>query len=175
MINFRNQTARSIVFLLTISILFMSFKAPGGSVVTLNAMSRIGLETVSSVPSTTATAGTSIDFRVTHDVIAEGKVVIPAGSIAKGQVVRSDYARGLGKPGFVEVEIRSVTSVDGQEIYLTNSSLRKEGKDKSGTAIILGVLICILFLTMKGEDAVIPSGYQISASIASNYNIEVKE
>ena len=32
---------------------------------------------------------------------------------------RSEKAKGLGKAGFLEVQIKSVTPVDGQEVYLS--------------------------------------------------------
>jgi len=49
-----------------------------------------------------------IDFKVTKDIVAEGKTVIPAGSIAKGQISRVKKSGLLGSERQIEVVIRSV-------------------------------------------------------------------
>lgn len=159
--------------LLTVSILFMSFKMKGNGEVNLNAGTNIPLETVSMIQSDLVSVGQTIDFRVKYDVKVDGQVAIPAGSIAKGQVMRAQKAKGLGKEGFVEIQIKSVTAVDGQEVFLTGGNVYQEGEDKQTLAILLGVFVCILFLTMKGKNAQVPPGYQVSSSVATTMNIKI--
>jgi len=133
----------------------------------------IPLETVTILSSDLLTMGQNIDFRVSRDVSADGVVVIPAGSIARGQVMRAQHAKGLGKPGYVEVQIKSVQAVDGTDIFLSGGNLYQEGEDKQTLAIVLGVFVCILFLTLKGKEAMVPSGYQVTASVGANTTIAV--
>jgi hypothetical protein len=142
--------------------------------VTLNAGTSIILETVSYLTSESLAPGMSIDFKVKYDVKAGERTVIPAGSIAKGQVMRTEMARGLGKPGYVEVQITNVTAVDGTTIPLTGGNLYQEGEDRQTEAIVLGVLICILFLTMKGKNAVIPASTEVSGITAATMSIAVE-
>lgn len=167
------RTFRSIAFTLVVAILSLSFTNPNSKTVVLNAGTPINISTVNSISSMDANAGQIVNFEVDSDIMAEGEVVIPKGSIATGQIVRVDHSKGLGKAGFVEVRIKSVKSIDGQDIYLTDSNIYKEGDDKSTTAIVLGVLICILFLTMKGGEAYIPANYSVQATVAGNTNIEM--
>jgi hypothetical protein len=164
---------RPMVMLLIVSLLSMSFQMRGDVAVTLPAGTSIPLETVSMIHSQFAMPGQIIDFRVRHDIRVDDKVVIPAGSIAKGQIMRAAPAKGLGKEGFVEVHIKSVTAVDGSEIYLTGGNLFQEGEDRQTLAILLGVLVCILFLTMKGKNAEIPAGYEVNALTATNNQINL--
>ena len=165
------KSALSVI--LSIAVLNMSFATPQvEQMVVLKAGTVVPLETVSLIKSDNATVGRTIDFRVTRDIEVDGETVIPAGAIAKGQVTRSQKAKGLGKAGFVEVKIKSVTAVDGQEVYLSGGNINQEGDDKAGLAIILGLFVCILFLFMKGKDGEIPPGFSFDANVASTINIE---
>ncbi len=166
------KMSKSFVFkpvslLLAVSFLLMSFVAPQGKV-KLTAGTLVSLETVNRITSENISAGSMIDFRVRHNVTVDDKVVITAGTIAQGQVVRSQKAKGLGKAGYIEVKIKTVKSVDGQLIPLTGSNMYEEGKDKQDAALILGILVCVLFLTKKGGNAEIIPGTAIDATIASN-------
>lgn len=165
--------AKPVAVLLAFSFLFMSFTMKGDGSVVLNAGTNVSLETVSMIQSDMVSVGQTIDFRVKYDVKVDNKTVIAAGSIAKGQVMRAQKAKGLGKEGFVEIQIKSVTAADGQEVFLTGGNVYQEGEDKQTLAILLGVFVCILFLTIKGKNAQVPPGYQISSSVATTMTINI--
>ena len=164
---------KHIALLLAVSILSMSFKMHGNGEVVLNAGTSIALETVSIIQSDLVSVGQSIDFRVKYDVKVDGKTVVAAGSIAKGQVMRAQKAKGLGKEGFVEIQIKSVTAADGQEVFLTGGNVYNEGEDRQTLAIVLGIFVCILFLTMKGKNAQVAPGYQVTSSVATTMTIKI--
>lgn len=151
----------------------MSFKMIGNGVIVLNAGTSISLETINPLRSDLVMPGQMIDFRVRTDVKVDGKTVIAAGSIAKGQIMRAEKAKGLGKEGFLEVQMKTVQAVDGQQIVLSGGNVYQEGQERQTTAILLGVLVCILFLTMKGKNAEVPAGYQISTAVATSTEIKI--
>ena len=165
--------SKPLAVLLAFSFLFTSFKAPDGKVV-LSAGTQVRLETINTLKSDIVLPGQTIDFKVIADVVIDEKVVIAAGTLAKGQVTRAQKAKGLGKAGYLEVRLKSVTAVDGQQIYLSGSNINQEGEDKSTTAIVLGVLICLLFLTIKGSNAEVPIGHEIAVNVASTLKIATK-
>lgn len=165
---------KHVALLLAFSVLSMSFKMNGNEEVILNAGTSIPLETVSMIQSDLVSVGQTIDFRVKSDVKVDGKTVVAAGSIAKGQVMRAQKAKGIGKEGFVEIQIKSVTALDGQEVFLTGGNVYQEGEDKQTLAILLGVFVCILFLTIKGENAQVPPGFQVTSSVATTATIQIK-
>ena len=94
----RNSFFRKpIAIMLSLSFLLMSFTTGGDVGVVLNAGTSINLETVSTIQSDMVVVGQVVDFIVKTDVKVDNKVVIAAGAIAKGQVVRGQKAKGLGK------------------------------------------------------------------------------
>ncbi|EON77682.1 hypothetical protein ADIS_1901 [Lunatimonas lonarensis] len=168
-----NQGIKVVCFFLAFSILNMSFiprsyetvKIPAGTVVTL--------ENSSGISSANLTVGQTIDFFVRDDVKVGGQTVIRRGAPARGQVVRVQKAKGLGKEGSVEVEVKSVQAVDGSEVRLTSTRIFEEGEDRQTAAILLGVLVCILFLTKKGKNAEIAPGTSIDGRVAQETSVEV--
>jgi len=170
----KSTYVKHIALLLVVAITCMSFRMRGNGEVPLNAGTPIPLETLSMIRSDQVIPGQVIDFRVKYDIKSDDQVIIPAGTIAKGQVMRAQKAKGLGKEGFVEIQIKSVQAVDGQEIFLTGGNLYNEGEDKQTLSIVLGVFVCILFLTMKGKNAEVPPGVEVSPAVATSMNINTK-
>jgi hypothetical protein len=158
--------------IVSIAFLCMSFHSRENGETVLNAGTMVALETISVIKSNSVLIGQIIDFRVPYDVKVDNKVVIAAGSMARGQVMSAQRAKGIGQAGFVEVQIRSVTAVDGQEILLTGGNLNQEGEDKQTLAIVLGVFVCVLFLTIKGKDAQVPPGYHVRSAVAMTTTIK---
>lgn len=170
----KSKTFKSIAVMLSLAVLNLSFgSVPVEQAVVLKAGTVIPLETVSTIKSDNATVGRTIDLRVTRDIDVDGKTVIAAGSMAKGQITRSQKAKGLGKAGFLEITIKSVTAIDGQEVYLAGGNVSEEGDDQQTLAIVLGLFVCILFLFIKGKDAEIPPGFSFDSNVASTINIQV--
>lgn len=164
---------KHVALLLTVSVLTMSFKSRRDGNVVLNAGTGLALETISTIQSDLVSVGQIIDFRVKYDLKVEEKVVVSAGTIAKGQVMRAGKAKGLGKEGFLEIQIKSVTAVDGQEVLLSGGNVYQEGDDNQTLSIVLGLFVCILFLTMKGKNAQVLPGYQVNSSVASTMKINI--
>ncbi len=157
--------------LLACVVLFSSFTMPAGNVVVLKAGTMVNLELVNEVTSKMA-AGQTVDFRVMTDVKADGVVVIPAGSIAKGQVISASKNKLLGTPGEVTVQVKSVNAIDGTRIALSGSSFTAEGDSKLVTSLVLTFLCGFGFL-MKGGAGVITPGTTFDATVASNTDIAI--
>ncbi len=158
------------VLLMLIAVLSLSFTTAGDKVV-LPAGAQILLENVGVIESSFVTVGQVIDFKVVYDIKVDQKVVVKAGTIAKGQVQRVEKNGAFGKPGKIEVAIKSVTAVDGQTIYLTGGNLSEEGADKQTLSIALGIFVCILCFFIKGKNATIPPGTQLNATVATETSI----
>lgn len=149
--------------------LLSSFTAPTGNTVVLKTGTMVGLELINEVTSDMK-AGQTIDFRVTNDVKADGVVVIPAGSVAKGQIISASKNQLLGIQGDVTVQVKSVNAIDGTKVALSGSSFTSEGNNKTVTAIVLTVL-CFFGFLLKGGDGIILPGTIFDATVAYNTDV----
>lgn len=157
--------------LLAFAMLCMSFTMPSGQVI-IKSGSIIPMELLSTITSNDCRSGQMIDFKVLKDVVVEGKTVIPAGSIAKGQVTRAKKSGLLGTEGELEVVVRSVTAVDGTDVYLTGANVNDQGSNKVVLSVVL-TFLCILGFLIKGGNAEIPAGTQCQAIVAGNTTVNV--
>ncbi len=157
--------------LLACVVLFSSFTAPTGNSVVLKSGTMVSLELINEVTSNMK-AGQTIDFRVMNDVKADGVVVIPAGSIAKGQIVSASKHQLLGIQGEVTVQVKSVNAIDGTRVALSGSSLTVEGDNKIVSSIVLTVL-CFFGFLLKGGNGVILPGTTFDAPVAYNTDIAI--
>lgn len=171
---FRNSViGKSTAILLACSIFCMSFTTIDSSnVVTLKSGTPVILELVSTIKSNKAKSGQMVDFRVINNVKAGNVVVIPAGSIAKGQVIEADKSGIFGQPGELRVAIKSVIAIDGTNVPLMGSEFSEEGKDKLAVSII-GGLLCLFPFFMKGGKAEMPAGTQLQANVLSDTEIAI--
>ncbi len=142
--------------------------------------------------------GTSVPIRFTSDLSSkknapEAQVVIARDVVVGKDVVikggtpvtvntEKQPARGCGRAGSLQVSFISTQAVDGTTINLYGGSITREGKDKKGLAIGLGVgLGCftagplLALLAIKGGQAVIPVNTVLNnVTVADDYEIIVK-
>lgn len=125
---------------------------------------------------------TPVTAAVASDVIVAGEAVIIKGTPVDLSVDKR-RAKGLGKPGYLQIGCLSTTAVDGQTIALSGH-IEKAGDDRQGAAIGLGIGLGLtllpfggfLLLCLKGEKAELPAGTTImDVSVAGNYTIDVSE
>lgn len=166
---------KTIALFLAFVVLFSSHASASnaGNIVVLKSGTPVYLELMSTVNANKVKSGEVVDFRVINDVTIDGNVVIPAGSIAKGQVVSAEKNGILGGAGELSLTVRSVTAADGTTVPLTASSLDDEGQDKLVVSIVL-TLFCLFGFLIKGGKAEIAQGAQLTATVLSNTEISIK-
>lgn len=126
-----------------------------------------------SINSSTARQGDTVTFEVARNVEVNGKVVISQGAFATGEVASVEKSAMLGAGGKLMVNLRSVKAVDGKQVPI-RATLSQEGKDKVLTALLVGILLCILGLFLiKGGDAIVPSGTEVKAYVDVDVDIEI--
>ena len=144
-----------------------------GKIVILKSGTVVMLELMSNVNANNVKSGEVVDFRVLNDVRSEGVVVIPAGSVARGQVVAASKNGMFGTPGELTIAIKSAVAVDGTHVPLTSSNLNSDGQDKLVVSVVLTVL-CLFGFLIKGGSAEISQGAQLSASVLTNTEISIQ-
>lgn len=79
--------------------------------------------------------------------------------------VQRKKSRGLGKGGWLQIKVISTTAIDGRQILL-DGIFTKEGLDRRGTALGLGIGLGLtylpgfgfFFLMIRGQKIVLPQG-----------------
>ena len=74
---------KPVVLLMAIAMLTMSFTVPGNTVV-LKAGTVVPMELINTVNSKNARTGEMVKFRVTDNVVVDGKTIIEVGAVANG-------------------------------------------------------------------------------------------
>ena len=122
---------------------------PGGTIVALSAMQEISSKRVK--------VGDKFQFQVVNDVVENGIVVIPRGSIATGTITWKTGRAIGGKSGKFEVRFDSV-SANGVTFPLSGVH-RQEGRGNTVGALLGSILI-------SGRSAVMLPGQMVNATIA---------
>lgn len=169
---FKSTYFKSIAVFMSFAMLTMSFTMPPSNKVVLKAGTPIPMILQSTITSDNAKSGQIVQFMVLSDIIVDGQIVIRGGSTVEGQISKVKKNGLLGTPGELSVVVRSVQAVDGTMIYLNNASLYDEGDNKLAVSIVI-TLFCIFGFLIKGGEAELPYGTQITATVLSNTEINL--
>ncbi|MEY4927128.1 MAG: hypothetical protein RI894_1564 [Bacteroidota bacterium] len=139
-------------------------KLPAGTSILLTSVQRLSSDSL--------VFGQIVDFKVIADVKVGDKTVIPAGAIAKGEVSLLEHAGFVGKPGQIQIRIKSVEDVNGKKIPLMAPLIIRKGDDLKALSIILGILISLFFLLLMGMKAVVARATVVEAKVEKDTDIE---
>ncbi len=91
-----------------------------GKKVDLRAGTTIMLELSETLTSDQMTTGKLVKFKVTTDVVVDGKVAIRTGALAWGRIKSIDKPT-YNNPAQLHIEVQHVQSVDGQQVALNGA------------------------------------------------------
>jgi hypothetical protein len=122
----------------------------------LPAGTEVILTTRTDLTSRRARAGTRFELEVADPVMLHGQVVIPAGSIAMGEVTRRRNTGMWGRRGILETRLLFVR-VGDQQIRVTGAA---GDRGRAGTAGVIAsaVLLPVAGFFVRGSHARIPAG-----------------
>lgn len=142
---------------------------------TLVAHTPIMIRCIDTITTNEVVNGSTVYFAVVQDVKdSHGRILIKAGTPATAQITFSKPKGRIGQSGEVTVSDFHTMAVDNSYIPLSGSVSAKPD-DKMVLSVCLGVLLCPLFLLMKGEDAQLQAGTQktVYTVIPINVNTSV--
>lgn len=142
--------------------------------ITLPANTPVSLKLENSISTKTGKVGDIVTLRVIYNVMNEGQILIPAGSIAKAQITYLKKPKIFGKGGEIKMAVESVVMPNGNNIKISANEMNNEGDSKAAVAwvcfgvslIILWPLIFVPFL-IKGKDAEINANTSVEAFTTS--------
>ena len=100
--------------------------------VVLPASSVIGLEVDTALSSERARVEDRVDARVTRDVMADGRVAIPAGSRVLGAVTLVERGGKVKEAARLGVRFHTVVLTNGREVPLSTEPVYREGESPAG-------------------------------------------
>lgn len=115
-------------------------------------------------------AGHMFRLTVAYDVRVQGKVVIPNGTMAVGEVTMRTGKGVMGKSGKMEVELRHI-DLNGRRIPI-NGKFRQEGEGNT-LAAVGAILLSAPLLFVTGKSAVIPRGRELTGYTVVEENIPI--
>lgn len=125
-----------------------------------------------------AVTGQTVEFEVVDDVVVNGLVVIPHGSMAWATVTDAEHKKRMGRAGKLDLNIDKVRLADGERALLRAV---KETKGGGHQGAMVGAMVATslvvwpaapLFLMMHGKDVTLPKGTNISAFIQGNVTLD---
>lgn len=138
----------------------------------------VELELTETIASSRSQRGDKFGLRVVEAISVHGRLVIPAGSLATGQVVHAAASSGGGKAGELLLAARTVDA-RGRQVSLRGMRLGGAGQARSDAAIgmsaALGVAVPVLAplaLFLKGREIEIPAGTRAHAKLAQDVPLE---
>ncbi|MCD8306535.1 MAG: hypothetical protein LUC49_07780 [Prevotella sp.] len=138
--------------------------------VTIKAGTIVPLEAVNAVRASKVHVGQSVDFRVTRDVLVDGEVAIPSGTLAKGTVYEAQCNSWWGTKGRLGIKLRNLTTANGEVLYLTGSDVNITGKNRTPLSVVTFIFVwpcCFI----HGSRAEMPVGYEVDAELASTATV----
>lgn len=141
--------------------------------VTIKAGTIVPLQAVKQVKAADVNEGETVDFRVLRDVVVDGVIAIPQGSIAKGVVNEAKKSSLAGTKGRLVINISNLLLPSGEYLYFSNTAVRVYGKNRTPLAVITACFVwpCIF---IPGTKAVMPEGYEVQATVAANTEVKIK-
>ena len=103
-------------------------------------------------------SGATVHFSVVNDIKNnDGLILIKAGTPVSAQISFVEENGMIGKSGKLTISDFHTTAIDGTYIPLSGT-VSSNPEDKMVLSIVLSVLVCPLFLLLKGGEGSLPAG-----------------
>ena len=132
--------------------------------ITLPAFTPVDIEILTPLNSKISKMGDFFDIRLAKPIIFDGKIVVPAGAVGKGEVIHAAKARAAGKAGELILAARYIED-RGQKIQLRSFKFGETtGTSNRDGALIAGVVIAApIILLISGGNVDVPAGTRAQA------------
>lgn len=127
--------------------------------------------------------GDTVKVRVLEDLIYNGILVIPRGTVGVGEIVKVERAGAFGKMGKIDVKFKYVESLVGKEVPVyvgerAAEQTKKEAEGRAWAAItsfvglgIFGPVGLVAGAFVHGEEAKIPAGTKFYLEVSEDIKI----
>lgn len=146
------------------------------NIITLAAMMPVKLTIMEGLNSKTSKIGQFFTIRLADPIKFDNRIIVPAGTLGKGEVIHAAKARAAGKAGELIIAARYL-EFQGIQIPLRTLKYGEAatGKSNADEAAALGIAVAsplVLFVT--GGQVDIPAGMPATAKLAADVRIEAQ-
>lgn len=120
--------------------------------------------------------GETFDFQIAENVFIDNKLIIPANSEGVGEITKAKKASILSRSGKLEIEFKSVSTLDGTSLNLILGEKAEEENKRLYVAVGAGILGLIILSSPVGLvlGALIP-GKNVKIEEGTEMFLQVKE
>jgi hypothetical protein len=118
--------------------------------------------------------GASVRASIARDVIIDSVLVIKIGTPVDVTVAQASKAGHVGQAGEVGINIEQTQTVDNQVVFL-RGVFAAEGQGSTGASVGAGVVLCPLFLLMKGKEGILNAGTEYQSKTQNAVIVQVPQ
>jgi len=153
---------------------------PAVTEITIPAGTLIPVRLLEDIGSKKSDDGDIFEYQVTEDITYAGSVIIPRGTIGKGEVLKAKRASILLKKGQLEVDFRYIEAVDGTPLRLVMGESSEKENSRIGLAVGAGIAGLIILSNpiglvagalIPGKNVTIEEGTRLYLEVAGNTRI----
>lgn len=161
---------RKLIF--SLALLAISGFAYAQKQVTIKGGTVVSVEAVKNVRATEVHVGQNVDFKVSRDVIVDGVVAIPVGTIVKGNVYEAKRSTAFGTKGRLGIKLRYLNLPSGDVVNFASSDVYIQGKNRTAISVIV---FCFTWLPFPcGSRAELTTGVEYDATVANNTTVSIE-
>ena len=158
--------------LISMLMLIMAIAVIAQKQVTIKGGTIVPLESTAKIKAADVNVGQTVDFRVSRDVLVDGIVAIPCGTIAKGTVYEAKRSTAFGTKGRLGIKVRYLTLPSGENISFASSDIYIQGQNRTALSVVVFFFTLLPFPC--GSKAVMPLGYEFDATVANNTTVTIE-
>lgn len=159
-------------FLISMLMLIMAIAVIAQKQIIIKGGTIVPLESTANIKAADVNVGQTVDFRVSRDVLVDGIIAIPCGTIAKGTVYEAKRSTAFGTKGRLGIKVRYLTLPSGDNISFASSDIYIQGQNRTALSVVVFFFTLLPFPC--GSKAVMPLGYEFDATVANNTTVTIE-
>lgn len=112
-----------------------------------------------------------IEFKMLDNLIINGVIVIPKGTLGTGYVYEVQKAGGFGRKGVLRIAGKEIRTINNIAVPL-KQGLQGKGKTDGGAVAVAAAVSLVGGLFMKGSNITYPAGTDFEVEVRSNVDLQ---
>ena len=132
----------------------------------------LNVELIEPANSKTHKKNQQVEFKTTENLIINGVVVIPKGTVGMGYVYEVQKAGGFGRKGVLRIAGKEIKTLNNVSVPL-RKGLEGKGKTDGGAVAVAAAVSLVGGLFMKGSNINSPAGTDFQVEVRDNVDLGV--